>query len=57
MEEGYTVIRVKRKVTEDPERGLQLSAKKVPYMVGTFCTKFDHVNFFSRRRASYHFKA
>lgn len=28
MEEGYTVIRVKRKVTEDPERGLQLSAKK-----------------------------
>ena len=36
MEEGYTVIRVKRKVTEDPERGLQLSAKKVAYMVGTF---------------------
>ena len=29
MAEGYTVIRVKRKVTEDPERGLQLTAKKV----------------------------
>ena len=26
---GYTVIRVKRKVTDDPEKGLQLTAKKV----------------------------
>jgi len=28
MDQGYTVIRVKRKVTEDPEKGLQLTAKK-----------------------------
>lgn len=40
MEEGYTVIRVKRKVTEDPERGLQLSAKK--RKIDTSNLKFEY---------------
>ena len=32
MTEELTLIRVKRKVTDDPEKGIQFSAKKVPFL-------------------------
>ena len=33
MTEELTLIRVKRKVTDDPEKGIQFSAKKVSFFI------------------------
>ena len=39
MTEELTLIRVKRKVTDDPEKGIQFSAKKVLIELNNISTK------------------